>query len=266
MPRASPSASASRITCSITSGAFAHAVIEAFADTYVRGETPIPCIACNETVKFRDLLASRARSRRGGARRPAITCGASPAPDGPELHRAADASRDQSYFLFRTTRGAARIPALSARRDRPRTRRARSPAASTCRSRASPTARTSASCRRAPMPRMVEKLRPEAAEPGEIVDRARHRAGPPRRHRPFHRRPAQGHRHRRRRAALRHPHRARDAPRRGRPARGARHAARRRCGEVNWLGAALPAAAIRVAVKLRSAPAAGAGDAGACRR
>ncbi len=65
---------------------------------------------------------------------------------------------------------------------------------------------------------LVEKLRPEAAEPGEIVDRRRPRARPPRRHRPFHRRTAQGSRHRRRRAAVRRAARARDAAGRGRPA------------------------------------------------
>src|SRR5665213_714601 len=82
---------------------FRAAVIEDFIDAYGRGETPIPCIRCNQTVKFRDLLEV-ARDlgaaamvtghyvRRGN--------GASP----PSLHRARDAARDQSYFLFATTR------------------------------------------------------------------------------------------------------------------------------------------------------------------
>ncbi|MEQ1863183.1 MAG: tRNA 2-thiouridine(34) synthase MnmA [Micropepsaceae bacterium] len=82
---------------------FRASVMEDFAASYARGETPIPCVRCNETVKFRDLLNA---SKDMGAealitghyiQRVAGTAG-------PELHRAADASRDQSYFLFATTR------------------------------------------------------------------------------------------------------------------------------------------------------------------
>lgn len=77
-------------------------VIEAFADSYVRGETPVPCVSCNQTVKFRDLLET-ARGLGADAlatghyvRRVDGDCG-------PELWRAADRGRDQSYFLFATT-------------------------------------------------------------------------------------------------------------------------------------------------------------------
>jgi tRNA-uridine 2-sulfurtransferase len=81
---------------------FREKVMEDFADTYLAGATPIPCVRCNQTVKFADLkrvaedlgadcLATGHYVRRvEGAH-------------GPELHRAADASRDQSYFLFATT-------------------------------------------------------------------------------------------------------------------------------------------------------------------
>ncbi len=56
---ASPSSSRSRITCSTMSRAgSAREVIDDFAETYLRGETPIPCVRCNQTVKFRDLLAT----------------------------------------------------------------------------------------------------------------------------------------------------------------------------------------------------------------
>jgi tRNA-specific 2-thiouridylase len=82
---------------------FRHAVMEDFADTYLAGATPIPCVRCNQTVKFKDL------------KRVAQDLGADclatghyvqrlEGADGPELHRAADASRDQTYFLFATTR------------------------------------------------------------------------------------------------------------------------------------------------------------------
>ena len=77
--------------------------MEGFADAYLRGETPIPCIRCNQTVKFRDLLEI---ARELGAE--ALATGhyvqRIEGPRGPELHRAADPARDQSYFLFATTR------------------------------------------------------------------------------------------------------------------------------------------------------------------
>ena len=77
-------------------------VIDDFAESYLRGETPIPCVRCNQTVKFRDLMGVArdlgaealvtghyARWQRGAK--------------GAEMHRAVDGARDQSYFLFATT-------------------------------------------------------------------------------------------------------------------------------------------------------------------
>ncbi|MCX8500858.1 MAG: tRNA 2-thiouridine(34) synthase MnmA [Alphaproteobacteria bacterium] len=82
---------------------FRRAVIQPFADAYAEGETPVPCIACNRTVKFADLLAT---ARELGAA--ALITGhyLERRHDGRavSLHQAADASRDQSYFLFATTR------------------------------------------------------------------------------------------------------------------------------------------------------------------
>ena len=81
---------------------FREAVIDPFAASYVAGETPIPCVTCNQTVKFADLLHTARelgadalatghyiRSRGNGAHR--------------ALYRPIDADRDQSYFLFATT-------------------------------------------------------------------------------------------------------------------------------------------------------------------
>jgi len=81
---------------------FREAVIDPFAASYMAGETPVPCIACNQTVKFADLLGTArelgaaalatghyVRSRRNGAHR--------------ALYRPVDTDRDQSYFLFATT-------------------------------------------------------------------------------------------------------------------------------------------------------------------
>jgi tRNA-specific 2-thiouridylase len=82
---------------------FRKAVVEDFAASYAKGETPIPCVRCNERIKFADLMVA---ARDLGAE--ALVTGhyvrRVDGADGPELHRAADANRDQSYFLFATTR------------------------------------------------------------------------------------------------------------------------------------------------------------------
>jgi tRNA-specific 2-thiouridylase len=82
---------------------FAQAVIKDFADSYAKGETPVPCITCNQTVKFADLSAL---ARNLGAERLATGhyVRRVDGPDGAELHRASDLARDQSWFLFATTR------------------------------------------------------------------------------------------------------------------------------------------------------------------
>jgi tRNA-specific 2-thiouridylase len=82
---------------------FRRAVIEDFADTYARGETPIPCVRCNQTVKFQDL-ADLARDLGCEALATGHYARRVEGPGGPELRRAADPARDQSYFLFATTR------------------------------------------------------------------------------------------------------------------------------------------------------------------
>jgi tRNA-specific 2-thiouridylase len=82
---------------------FREAVMEDFADAYLRGETPIPCIRCNQTVKFRDLL-DIARDLGAEALATGHYVQRAAGPGGAELRRAADPSRDQSYFLFATTR------------------------------------------------------------------------------------------------------------------------------------------------------------------
>jgi tRNA-specific 2-thiouridylase len=81
---------------------FRDQVMEDFADAYLRGETPIPCVRCNQTVKFRDLL-DVARDLGAQAMATGHYVRREVGPASPELHRAADANRDQSYFLFATT-------------------------------------------------------------------------------------------------------------------------------------------------------------------
>jgi tRNA-specific 2-thiouridylase len=81
---------------------FSDAVMQEFADSYLAGETPIPCVRCNQRVKFRDLLdqardlGAEAMATGHYVRRVATDIGA-------EMHRGTDPNRDQSYFLFATT-------------------------------------------------------------------------------------------------------------------------------------------------------------------
>lgn len=82
---------------------FSQSVMEDFADTYLAGATPIPCVRCNERVKFRDLLGV-ARDLGGVAMATGHYIRRVDGAGGPELRRARDASRDQSYFLFSTSR------------------------------------------------------------------------------------------------------------------------------------------------------------------
>ena len=82
---------------------FREAVIDEFADSYLAGSTPVPCIRCNERVKFSELLEA---SRELGA--DCLATGhyirRETGPSGAEMHCAADPARDQSYFLFSTTK------------------------------------------------------------------------------------------------------------------------------------------------------------------
>jgi tRNA-specific 2-thiouridylase len=82
---------------------FRSGVIEDFAESYRRGETPIPCVRCNERIKFRDLL-STARDLGAAALATGHYVRRRREADGAALYRARDLRRDQSYFLFATRR------------------------------------------------------------------------------------------------------------------------------------------------------------------
>jgi tRNA-specific 2-thiouridylase len=82
---------------------FRSAVIGDFADSYAVGQTPVPCVRCNMSVKFTDLLGL-ARDLGAEAMATGHYVRRVEGPGGPELHRAADPARDQSWFLFATTR------------------------------------------------------------------------------------------------------------------------------------------------------------------
>ncbi len=149
---------------------FRAAVIEDFAESYRRGETPIPCVRCNQRVKFRDLLET-ARDLGAAALATGHYIARREGPAGPELHRAADAARDQSYFLFATTPAQLdflRFPLGDLRKEQIR---------ALARELALPVAEKPDSQDICFVPegryaRVVEALRPEAAQAGEIVDTA----------------------------------------------------------------------------------------------
>lgn len=81
---------------------FKDAVIDEFADSYLAGATPVPCIRCNERVKFKDLLET-AKDLDADCMATGHYIQRKMGANGAELHAAADAGRDQSYFLFSTT-------------------------------------------------------------------------------------------------------------------------------------------------------------------
>jgi tRNA-uridine 2-sulfurtransferase len=149
---------------------FREKVMEDFADAYVRGETPIPCVLCNEKVKFADLL-SAAKELGGDALATGHYVRRVEGARGAELHCAADASRDQSYFLFSTTRAQLdylRFPLGAMKKADVRARAAEF---------ALPVAEKPDSQDICFVPdgdyaKVVARLRPHAARPGDIVDLA----------------------------------------------------------------------------------------------
>ena len=146
---------------------FRNDVIEPFAAAYARGETPIPCVACNRTVKFRDLLAT-SQDLDADVLATGHYVRRVSAPDGAQLHRAADTSRDQSYFLFGTTRDQLellRFPLGSLPKARVREVAAQLGLAVATK----PDSQDICFVPNGSYARIVERLRPGAAEPGSIV-------------------------------------------------------------------------------------------------
>jgi tRNA-specific 2-thiouridylase len=146
---------------------FRDAVIEDFAESYRRGETPIPCIRCNERIKFRDLLAT-ARDLGAAALATGHYVRRVPGPNGPELHRARDPARDQSYFLYATTEAQLeflRFPLGGL--PKPEVRRLAEAAG--LRVAAKPDSQDICFVPDGDYAKIVRQVRPEGARPGEIV-------------------------------------------------------------------------------------------------
>jgi tRNA-specific 2-thiouridylase len=148
---------------------FKEAVIDRFADSYLAGETPVPCVECNQSIKFRDLLAT---ARELGAQALATGHYVASRPllhGGRALYCARDRERDQSYFLFATTReqlALLRFPLGERGKAETRSLARRFGLAVADKEDSQdicfvPSGRYS---------EVIARLRPGAAEPGEIVD------------------------------------------------------------------------------------------------
>ncbi|SDG38703.1 tRNA (5-methylaminomethyl-2-thiouridylate)-methyltransferase [Limimonas halophila] len=147
---------------------FQRAVIDDFVDSYVHGETPIPCVRCNERVKFRDLL-STARELDADCLATGHYVQRADGPNGPELHRAVDADRDQSYFMFATTREQLdflRFPLGG----RPKAETRELAEELSLEVADKPDSQDICFVPQGSYAEVVKKLRPESIQPGEIVD------------------------------------------------------------------------------------------------
>lgn len=148
---------------------FREAVIEEFADAYLAGATPVPCIRCNERVKFKDLLET-ARDLDADCMATGHYIQRKTGPQGAELHCAADAMRDQSYFLFSTTQEQLdflRFP-LGHLGSKAETRALAARYGLSVASK--PDSQDICFVPNGNYAAVIEKLRPGAADPGEIVD------------------------------------------------------------------------------------------------
>ncbi|SDF22632.1 tRNA 2-thiouridine(34) synthase MnmA [Rhodobacter capsulatus] len=150
---------------------FREAVIEEFADAYLAGATPVPCIRCNERVKFKDLLET-ARDLDADCMATGHYIQRKLGAHGPELHSAADPMRDQSYFLFSTTPeqlAFLRFP-LGHLPSKAETRKLAARFGLVVADK--PDSQDICFVPNGNYASVIEKLRPGAADPGEIVDLA----------------------------------------------------------------------------------------------
>ncbi|MGR3637261.1 MAG: tRNA 2-thiouridine(34) synthase MnmA [Shimia sp.] len=148
---------------------FQDAVIDEFADSYLAGATPVPCIRCNERVKFKDLLET-AKDLDADCMATGHYIQRKMGADGAELHTATDANRDQSYFLFSTTPDQLdylRFP-LGHLPNKDATRALASEYGLSVADK--PDSQDICFVPNGDYASVIEKLRPGAAEPGDIVD------------------------------------------------------------------------------------------------
>lgn len=148
---------------------FKEAVIDEFSDAYLAGATPVPCIRCNERIKFQDLLETAHNLEADCMATGHYICRKMGAKN-PELHMAADPQRDQSYFLFSTTKeqlNFLRFP-LGALSSKDETRAmARKYGLNIAEK---PDSQDICFVPNGNYAAVIEKLHPGAAEPGDIID------------------------------------------------------------------------------------------------
>lgn len=147
---------------------FKDQVIDDFVDSYLAGETPIPCVRCNQTVKFNDLLKT-ARDLGAASMATGHYVRRIVGPNGPEMHRGVDDDKDQSYFLFATTSDQLdylRFPlgGLTKAETREHAKRFALTVAE------KPDSQDICFVPDGSYASVIEKLRPGAGEPGDIVD------------------------------------------------------------------------------------------------
>src|SRR5688500_16772062 len=147
---------------------FRRQVMQDFADSYARGETPIPCVRCNERVKFGDLL-ELARELGADALATGHYVKRVMGAGGAELHRAADAARDQSYFLFATTEAQLAMVRFPLG-DKPKSEVRKIALELGLDVAGKPDSQDICFVPQGRYSDVVERLKPGAAEPGEIVD------------------------------------------------------------------------------------------------
>ncbi|MEE4539581.1 MAG: tRNA 2-thiouridine(34) synthase MnmA [Erythrobacter sp.] len=150
--------------------AFREDVVEQFADEYLAGRTPVPCIRCNMGPKFTDLFAM-ARDLGADCLATGHYVRRMPGPGGPHLHRAIDPARDQSYFLYATTQEQLdfiRFPLGGL--PKPQVRALAETAG--LRNAAKPDSQDICFVPDGNYARIVTKLRPEGGVPGDIVHAA----------------------------------------------------------------------------------------------
>jgi tRNA-specific 2-thiouridylase len=146
---------------------FRESVVEDFADSYMRGETPIPCVRCNQSVKFRDLFKV-AKDLGADALVTGHYIRKVEGENGPELHNAMDDGKDQSYFLFATTKEQLEyiyfpLGDLTKDETRKHAERFKLPVAE------KPESQDICFVPNGNYAKVVEKIRPGAIDPGDIV-------------------------------------------------------------------------------------------------
>ncbi|VAV87485.1 tRNA-specific 2-thiouridylase MnmA [hydrothermal vent metagenome] len=149
---------------------FSDAVMTDFADTYLAGQTPVPCIRCNQSVKFRDLLAT-ARDLGAACMVTGHYVRRIIGQHGHELHQAVDTGKDQSYFLFATTQeqlGFLRFPLGGLHKEEVRVLAQKLGLAAADK----PDSQDICFVPEGKYADVVEKIRPGAARPGNIVNLA----------------------------------------------------------------------------------------------